>query len=306
MSYPAEYWGSYEEVVTDLSGFLAVVSDLAATWPDRAFVWRGSANASWALHSSLYRRASAVERRRIRERSPWAGGRPFLDYEAQIIDEARRWGLQRTALDRLSALELLAALQHHGVPTRLIDFTHNAVVALWFAVDPQLDATGAPVGDVDGRWVFAAQSNARAVPEDWARDPDLPWTTSEPDDWDRDIYVWTPPPLDPRMTRQQGCFVFAGVPSTRGGWFGPTGAMQADDVRACVSVPIRMNSPTYIRNTVARGRAPGYPLAFTLRIPAVAKPDLRRNLEQGFGYSHSVMYPDYPGFALYGRSIPRG
>lgn len=212
--------------------------------------------------------------------------------------------MQRTATDRLSALELLAALQHQGVPTRLLDFTHNAVVALWFAVEQQFDAAGEPLPDADGR-VFIAQSNQRAVSEEWARSPDLPWQLHEPDDWTSDIYVWTPPPIDPRMTRQQGCFVFAGVPSTTGGWWGPTAAMRADEIRTCVSVPIRMNSPTYIRNFVARGRPPGYPLAFTIRVPTEAKHHLLRDLERGFGYTHSMLYPDYPGFAAFGRSIPR-
>jgi hypothetical protein len=76
-------------------------------------------------------------------------------YEANIVVEARRWGLQRNATDRLSALELLAALQHQGVPTRLLDFTHNAVVALWFAVQERVDSTGTVRPEVDGR-VFVA------------------------------------------------------------------------------------------------------------------------------------------------------
>jgi hypothetical protein len=48
-----------------------------------------------------------------------------------------------------------------------------------------------------------------------------------------------------------------------------------------------------------------YPLAFTLRIPASSKPEFRRVLEVGFGLSHAMMYPDYPGFAAFARSIPK-
>lgn len=107
------------------------------------------------------------------------------------------------------------------------------------------------------------------------------------------------------MTRQQGCFVFGGVPSTTGGWRGPSGVMLAAQIRACVSVPIRMNNPQYITERSLRGRQPGYPLAFTLRVPPSAKAALRRDLERGFGYSHAMLYPDFPGFADFGRTIPR-
>jgi hypothetical protein len=304
MPFPRDYWGAYERVVLTLEDYVAVMQRLNRTWPDRKFVWRGVANAAYALHSSLYRRV----RRRIGAppREQGGTGLTLRAVENEVVTEARLWGLQRTAADRLSGLELLAALQHQGVPTRLLDFSHNALVGLWFAAEQKYSLDGIAKPDRDGR-VFIAQSNARAINPIWERSAELPWTGNPPPDWLSDIFVWTPPPIDPRMTRQQGCFVFGGVPTTAGGWNlpGPPAArmLRTQEIRECVSVPIRLNNPRYIGENVVRGRDPGYPLAFTLRIPAAAKPALRRDLEDGLGFTHAMMYPDYPGFAAFGSSL---
>jgi hypothetical protein len=294
---PEDYWESYEDTVTTLDEFIQRVAAISETWTHRRFVWRGVANADYALHSSLYRRIHEEGRRTERQ---------LRLAEDAILGEARDWWLQRNPTDRLSALELLAALQHQGVPTRLIDFSHNALVGLWFAVEEKRHPDGRAAPDTDGR-VFVAQSNEREVERAWERRADIPWA-SAPEDWSRDIYIWTPPPIDPRMTRQQGCFVIGGVPTTAGGWNRSpqgTGLLGQAAIRACVSVAIRLNHPGHMTSAHWRGRPPTYPLAFTLRIPAEAKPGLRRVLQRGFGMTHAMMYPDYPGFAAFARSVPR-
>lgn len=295
---PPDYWAAYEKEVGSLADYVKIATSLSEAWPKRRFVWRGVANADYALHSSLYRQIRAEGK----------GGEGDLgEVESAIVAEARKWWLQRSATDRLSALELLAALQHQGVPTRLLDFSHNALVSLWFAAEQKRDEHGEPREDTDGR-IFIAQSNGREVDPGWERDPDLPWNSKEPSKWDSNIFIWTPPPIDPRMSRQQGCFVFGGVPSTAGGWNRSPkskGLLKQKEIRECVSVPIRLNSPKYIQSPKQKGKAPGYPLAFTLRIPAAAKPDIRQQLEHGFGFTHAMMYPDFPGFAAFGTAIPR-
>jgi len=182
--FPQEYWANYEETVASLDEYIERVSAIANTWPDRRFVWRGVANANYALHASLYRRIRREDRNTELQ---------LRRAEDAIVAEARDWWLQRTAIDRFSALELLAALQHQGVPTRLIDFSHNALVGLWFAVEEKRDEHGRIRPDTDGR-VFIAQSNGREIAPEWERSDDLPWM-SAPVDWSRDIFIWTPPPI---------------------------------------------------------------------------------------------------------------
>ena len=45
--------------------------------------------------------------------------------------------------------------------------------------------------------------------------------------------------------------------------------------------------------------------AYTFRITATAKRDIRERLGKVFAYSHQTMFPDYPGFAEYGMPLLR-
>ena len=109
----------------------------------RRYVWRGVADGRWRLRSSLYRMLSDEQ---VANRT-----QPLLESELRsreraLLREARRWGLGLSSGRILNDLELLATLQHHGIPTRLLDVTSNPMTALWFACQKapgQADATGA-------------------------------------------------------------------------------------------------------------------------------------------------------------------
>jgi len=75
--------------------------------------------------------------------------RPLLDAEKAILDMFKQQSLPY--LDRMptNEWEWLAVAQHHGLPTRLLDWTLNPLIALWFAVERQ------PSGQQNGVvWVF--------------------------------------------------------------------------------------------------------------------------------------------------------
>lgn len=98
------------------------------------FVWRGQSNCMWPLFPSLYRRLryhgfadSQINESLVRRA------------EALLIKHAQLESL----LDEESGdcLELMAQIQHYGGATRLLDVTHNPLVALYFSLG-DLSTTG--------------------------------------------------------------------------------------------------------------------------------------------------------------------
>ena len=59
----------------------------------------------------------------------------FIRYHEELILKCKRNRFDVRNGTQLDELELLADLQHHRAATCLIDFTRNALVALWFACE---------------------------------------------------------------------------------------------------------------------------------------------------------------------------
>lgn len=83
-------------------------------------LFRGQSNADYELLPSLGR-----SRR-------FAVGLDIFREERNLIELAK-FKLPDVFRNDMLPLELLALLQHHGIPTRLLDVTENALVALFFA-----------------------------------------------------------------------------------------------------------------------------------------------------------------------------
>lgn len=106
--------------IGSVSEFLAVAAARYFIEPRGRWVFRGHSDANFKLLPSVGR-ASHTSRSRAK-------------YEESLFDifsrEARGY-LPDLPDDRW---ERLALAQHHGLPTRLLDWTHNPLVALYFAV----------------------------------------------------------------------------------------------------------------------------------------------------------------------------
>ncbi|MDB5086877.1 MAG: hypothetical protein JWR09_871 [Mucilaginibacter sp.] len=58
----------------------------------------------------------------------------ITNIEKLLMEEFRRGILPLSEFQPTNNWDLLALAQHHGLPTRLLDWTYSALVALWFSV----------------------------------------------------------------------------------------------------------------------------------------------------------------------------
>jgi len=90
------------------------------------YFYRGQADASWPLQSSLERVVGAN----------WSAdkARQFEDFSLKSF--CSKFHLyDRENIQPSSKLAWLSVMQHYGVPTRLLDFTESPYVALYFALE---------------------------------------------------------------------------------------------------------------------------------------------------------------------------
>jgi hypothetical protein len=293
---PSEFFNPWETRVATWDEALDAINKVSDLAKHRELAWRGVPDAEYSLHSSLYRRVKA------RNGAPPDEGN-LVEFETIYLRRAR----QEWRFDDRSALELLAHVQHYGGPTRLLDVSLNPLVALWFAVELQHEATtGRARDDVDGR-LFVFDVTKRQIELDgvWGG-RELPWAVKQPKGWRTGLpRLWRPPSYNPRIPAQNSAFLIGGVPAIWSGGNaqyrkGPgdatsAGTWTADEVREAASVTLRMNQ----LSRALRGKATP---TFTIRVEADAKADIRDRLETRFGYDAANTYPDLYGLARYGSN----
>jgi hypothetical protein len=115
--------------VSDLQGFFGVAKDVLPTTAGSgvAYWFRGQSNAEWLLEPSFMR---SVKHRRV---SP----EPATRLEKDALDAFKAQAhlfVRPYLLDKVKTTACWWALmQHHGAPTRLLDWTISPFVALYFA-----------------------------------------------------------------------------------------------------------------------------------------------------------------------------
>jgi hypothetical protein len=128
-----------------------------------SWAFRGHTDASWDLETSLdratilsYEVESPIG---MHSTGMWRLG-DF--YEKPLLSDFRKRAHQY--LSPVPAddefIDWLAVMQHHGVPTRLLDWTRSPYVALYFAVEKSVPKRSAAVWAIDCEWALKQSADS--------------------------------------------------------------------------------------------------------------------------------------------------
>jgi hypothetical protein len=277
--------------VTTPHQLFRIINHIALLEQGRTYAWRGQNDSTWNLSASLYRRlakdGSTVTENMMR------------DAELEILKEARRWGLGRDLGPSATDMHMLAVLQHHGVPTRLIDVTSNPMTALWFAVEEDTP-------DEDGEMrrspgvLFAIDVTRTPWYETFQHGDNRTWAHMEDplaatyklaldkSKETKEMFRAFPALPDERMKAQEGFFigssvpVYHRVPGVIG--FNPIGSAPGDEKLQKLLATER-----------GQGRPANVPFC-AIVIPAVVKDKIRDPLKHTYNRRRRVLFPDVDGF----------
>jgi hypothetical protein len=128
-----------ERVASNLSEFLSIVAEISRRWFVKEKGWgpwfRGHRDAEWTLTPTLYRDAAPSRGIRVVED----------EIRQEFIIRAPSLSPERPS----NAWEWYFLMQHCGAPTRLLDWTEGALIALHFAVRNKSDESDAAVWVLD-------------------------------------------------------------------------------------------------------------------------------------------------------------
>jgi hypothetical protein len=174
------------------------------------WLFRGQRSATWGLRTSIER---CFEREGI-------AGEARIALEADLLREFRRtfhnYAVHIPAGGNV--LEWLSLMQHHGAPTRLLDFTYSIYVASYFALETATDDCA--VWAVNAEWVMGKAVEAMRQAGKANAVKLLPKTSEEHETvggemlfqrpFVRSILLLSPFRLNERLRIQKGTFLIPG------------------------------------------------------------------------------------------------
>ena len=142
-------------------------------------IYRGHANADWKLIPSIGRHFSGH----------WD---KVSKIETDALENFKKKSIPFLKYSPKLDIEWLCLMQHHGCATRLLDFTTNPLIAIFFATDPTIES--------DGEFIIA----------DYGRSYE---SVSNDNLFQRkNNFAYFPPHITERIIGQFGCFVYSCAP----------------------------------------------------------------------------------------------
>lgn len=162
-----------------ISSYLAIIEDVP---PGYRSIFRGQGDSTWGLTPSLYRiHSTQIGGSSVDEQ--------YNLLESMLIEQFFREGRPYLPHQERNYANDRVICQHFGVPTRLLDWTEDPLVALFFAVE-----------DWSSSWdaaVFAISPDANALP--------TPRQVIHPS---HQVIQFAPVALDQRVPAQRSRFTF--------------------------------------------------------------------------------------------------
>lgn len=283
------------------SELMTAIARVGTHGTNHRFAWRGHADADYLWTSSLHRQlmaeGTAVSEVALRER------------ENRVLEEARRWGLGVEGGQLVDDFQLLADLQHFGVPTRLVDVTSNPMTALWFATEQVFMST--------------KQDSSRRSKPGMLIAMNMPWY-NEVDSKEHPATVFKTVGSPPTLLRDFGGL---GVKRDRAlalptpfvvSSSMPNARLRAQEGYFIASAhPLTSSSPLDSLNiTIPKGdiddvarllmdqRTQGLPKKMpfvAILVPSKVKEQLRTYLKYTYSRTAKSLFPDYSGFKDHGK-----
>jgi len=164
MTWPTLHFKGWEDILTIQKNLPERVLGKSSDKSD--YIFRGQANADWHLVPTLTRMLNKI--------NPKIDSREAEEIEVALLDyfvtNAHRYFSQAVLATRDNPAARWSLMQHHGGPTRLLDWTNNLLVAAFFAISSHPDQDGAiwifhakPVNDEARRKLHSVQAGYKML-----------------------------------------------------------------------------------------------------------------------------------------------
>lgn len=251
------------ETITSITDYTQLANGLVSS-PRTTLWFRGVGNSSYELVPSLFRHPTISD---VEE---------LIELEFDILNRFKHRSIPFQQRPLNTDWEYLFFMQHFGVPTRLLDWSENSHVALYFAIaaaEEQRDSGGAFTSDA-AVWILNPQAwNEHVLGPAWKNRilsiPDQPLESYKPTG---DLRTLQTKPVamaglhnSPRIVAQRGAFTIFG-----------------SDTKPMEQI---FNDAGFPCNSLVK-----------VVFPCASLATLQQSLF-GMGYSDSMVYPDLAGLA---------